>query len=851
MTVATALACDLCNLPVRGNAFERSYEGEARRFCCAGCLNVYAILHESGSLQDRDSTAAYRIGAQLGLLSSAAENDSAQNPPPPLDIEQEPHLSVEREIEVPIGGMWCSSCAWLIERVVRKQSGVLACQVNFVSDAARIRYRPALVSRQQILDQIRLLGYTPGAPGQNPAGSVQRDLLVRFGVACAPGMYMMMFNIFLYEGYFNHLDEGIRSFLHQLLLFLSLPIMTWCAWPIYRKAWAALKHGAATMETLITLGAGSAFLYSVYATIQRQPQVYFDTASMLITLVLLGKYLEAAARARATSAIGSLSAMLPRKVRLRLPDGEERTVAADQVQPGDLAIVEPGATVPVDGIIVDGVAALDESLLTGEPVPVRRVVGDEVVGASLCVEGGIIVRAVHTGKQTTVSRMADVVRDAMEGRSGSERLADRVSRVFVPCIIAIAALVFLHGLQTHPLQDALMRAVSVLVVACPCALGMATPLAIAAAMGSAARRGILIRNSQSMEKAQKIDTLLLDKTGTVTLGRLQVVQVITVGDQPATKSQWEAVASLESLSQHPAARAIVTWIRTQGYSTRADVEMEVIPGRGIRGRVGGISVAVGMLELHQSEVVETGIARQAEAIDRTGAECPLLPPHVSQQIEGAEAEGKTVVLASCGGKLLCAFILADVLRHGSAEAVKDLQTAGIDVWLISGDSAATTSAIGERLGIAHIISRALPSDKIERVRELKRNGRRVAMVGDGINDGPALAEADLGVAMGEGTQLALEAADLALLSGDLRRLPYALQLSTRTVRIIRQNLFWALIYNVAVIPAAAGLYGPRLSIGPLFAAVAMLTSSLSVVFNSLRLQDNSSETRTERKGVTA
>ncbi|MDQ2731251.1 MAG: heavy metal translocating P-type ATPase, partial [Armatimonadota bacterium] len=749
MTVATALACDLCNLPVKGNAFERSYEGEQRRFCCAGCLNVYSILHESGSLDHRDSTAAFRMGSQLGLLSSERGDDfPAEGGTSPPGDEMESHLAIEREIEVHIGGMWCSSCAWLIERVVQKQSGVLSCQVNFVSDAARVRYRPGMVSRQQILDQIRLLGYSPGAPGQNPAGSVQRDLLIRFGVACAPGMYMMMFNIFLYEGYFTRLDEGVRSFLHQLLLFLSLPILTWCAWPIYRKAWAALKHGAATMETLITLGAGSAFLYSVYATVEHLPQVYFDTASMLITLVLLGKYLEAAARARATSAIGSLSAMLPRKVRLRLPDGEERMVAADQVQPGDLAIVEPGSTVPVDGIIVDGVAALDESLLTGEPVPVRRVVGDEVVGASLCVEGGIIVRAVYTGKNTTVSRMADVVRDAMEGRSGSERLADRVSRIFVPCIIGIALLVFFYTLRTQPLPDAVMRAVSILVVACPCALGMATPLAIAAAMGSAARRGILIRNSQSMEKAQKIDTLILDKTGTVTQGRLQVVQVITVGEQVGTKEEWEAVASLESLSQHPAARAIVAWIRSQGYSTRPDVEMEVIPGRGIRGRVGGLAVAVGAPELHFMPADEQN--------SQSGHGDPPLPhADIMQQIEDAERQGNTVVLASCNRQLLCAFILADVLRQGAAEAVKDLQAAGIDVWLISGDSAATTSAIGERLGIQHIISRALPSDKIERVRALKRDGRRVAMVGDGINDAPALAQADVGIAMGTGTDVAL------------------------------------------------------------------------------------------------
>ena len=758
----------------------------------------------------------YRVASQLGLVSQPggpALEASALDPGIP-EASSESDASIEREIEVPVQGMWCSSCAWLIERVLLKRRGVISCRVQFVTDTARIRYNPRYVSRQEVLDQIADLGYKPGAPGSNATDQVQRELLIRLGVATAPAMYMMMFNVILYQGYFIRLDPQVRHFLQTLLMFLSLPIVTWCAWPIYRKAWAAFRQGGTTMETLITLGAGSAFGYSVYATIMRQAQVYYDTAAMIITLVLLGKYLEAVARSRATAAVGSLSAMLPKKVRVQLPDGDERLVTADQVQVGDRVIVDSGASIPVDGVVVDGVAAVDESLLTGEAIPVRRGPGDAVVGASLCVEGGIVIEALRVGGGTTISRMATVVRDAMATRSTSEKLADRVSRIFVPLIAAAAGVVFAHQLLLHtPVPDALMRAVSVLVVACPCALGMATPLAIAAAMGSAARRGILVRNSQSLEKARAIDTVILDKTGTVTTGRLQVVDVLMVEGEPDAR-EWQAISSLESLSQHPAARAIVAWIRQCGYLPRADVEMEILPGKGVRGRVGTLPVFVGAAEA-----------------------APPLGEDVERRVAEAEAQGRTVVVAACDGKAICAFVLGDVPRPGAGEAIRTMQTAGIDVWLVSGDSAVTTNAVGDRLGIKNVISRALPDDKIERVRKLKKSGRCVAMVGDGINDGPALAEADFGIAMGEGTQLALEAADMALLSPDLRRIPYALGLSNKVVRIIRQNLFWALAYNVLIIPAAAGWYGPRLAIGPLFAAFAMLISSLSVVFNSMRLQE--------------
>ena len=825
------MICDLCGLPVRGNSFERAYGGVLRRFCCSGCVNVYAILAVSGSLDHREDAVAYRVSSELGLIRGAEDFS------PGLSTPGAPFSDVDREIEVPIRGMWCSSCAWLIERVLLKRKGVSRCAVQFVNDAARIRYCPRYISRQEIFEEIRRLGYEPGSPGGKAVDSVRRDLLVRLGVACAPGMYMMMFNIYLYEGYFIRLDPDVQRYLQQFLFFLALPIVTWCAWPIYRKAWGALRAGGTTMETLITLGAGSAFIYSVFATLTGRKQVYYDTASMIITLVLLGKYLEAVARARATSAFGSLNAMLPRKVRLRLPDGEERMVSADQVRVGDHAIVDAGSLVPLDGIVLDGSASIDESLLTGESAPVRRVVGDRVVGASLCVDGGIVIEALGLGESATVSRMAAVVRDAMAAKSHVEHMTDRISRVFVPAMIGVAACVLCWGLSVHlSLAAALMRAVSVLVVACPCALGIATPLAIAAAMGSAARRGILVRSSQTLEKACRIDTVVLDKTGTVTTGCLRVVDVLfpsfkrqdgrsglprgrildgAEGSMACESAHWEAIASIEALSQHPAARAIVSWIKGRGYSIRSDVQIEILPGKGIRGRVAATSVYVGAVE-----------------------SAPALTGPMAVEVAEAEAKGYTAVAAACDRQTVCVFILADMPRPGAAEAVRDLKAAGLDVWLVSGDSGATTRSIAAQVGIRNVVSRALPEDKIRKVRLLKAEGKCVAMVGDGINDGPALAAADLGVAMGEGTQLAIEAADLALLSGDLRRLTYAFGLSSRTVRIIRQNLFWALAYNVCIIPAAIGLYGARLTIGPLFAAFAMLMSSLSVVFNSLRLQES-------------
>ncbi|MCA1595485.1 MAG: cation-translocating P-type ATPase [Chloroflexi bacterium] len=557
--------------------------------------------------------------------------------------------------------MWCSSCAWLIERVLLKRQGVRSCQASFVNDTARVRYSPRFISRQEILDQIRELGYNPQPGRSRTAEATQRDLLIRIGIACAPGMYMMMFNFVLYGGYFSKMDPGVVRFMQQLLLFLSLPIVTYCAWPIYRKAWGALRQGATTMETLITLGAGSAYLYSVYATVTGGPQVYYDTASMIITLVLVGKYLEAVARAKAVSAVGALHSVLPKKVRIRLANGDERMVTAEQVCRGDQVVVDAGGAVPVDGTVIDGVASLDESLLTGESTPVRRGPGDSVVGASLCVEGGIVVEAARTGAETTISRMAGIVRDAMASRSGSERLADRVSRFFVPAIIFIAALVLYTDLafRHHTIQSAVMQAVSVLVVACPCALGMATPLAIAAAMGSAARRGILVRNGEVLENATRVDTVVLDKTGTLTHGRLQVVEVLTEYGAPALDGWIDGIASIESLSQHPAARAIVTWSRSHGAVLQPGVEMEILPGKGIQGAVGQHRFFVGAREMG-----------------------PAVSSETAGKLDEAEAAGRTVVAAACDGQFICAFVLADMPRAGADEAVRTLQRSGIDVWLI-------------------------------------------------------------------------------------------------------------------------------------------------------------------------
>jgi Cu+-exporting ATPase len=605
-------------------------------------------------------------------------------------------------------------------------------------------------------------------------------------------------------------------------------VQFWAGWPFYQGLWSTLKHRTADMNTLVALGTSAAYGYSVVATFlpgllaighDVHVHVYYETSVVIITLILLGRLLEARARGHTSAAIRALMGLRPKTARV-VRDGVTEDVPVEAVKTGELVLVRPGEQVPVDGRIVEGHSTLDESMLTGESLPIEKVAGDEVFGATLNKTGSFTLLATGVGSQTALAQIIRLVQEAQGSKAPIQRLADYVASIFVPAVLGIAALTFVIWALFGPAPSftlALLNCVAVLIIACPCSLGLATPTAIMVGTGKGAELGVLFKNAPGLETANKLQVIVLDKTGTLTQGKPTVTDIAT--QRGFTEADvLRLAASAERGSEHPLGEAIVEAARAQGLTLEESQDFQAMPGHGIRTTVGTQTVLVGNVQCLQ----EAGVA----------------PGRLQKTAEVFASDGKTPVYVAVHGRGAGLIAVADTLKPHAKEAVEALRDLGLEILMITGDHQRTAAAIGRKLGIDRVLAEVMPEEKSRQIQKLQATGKRVAMVGDGINDAPALAQADVGIAIGTGTDVAMEAADITLMSGDVRGITTAMYLAHHTMRTIKQNLFWAFVYNIVGIPIAAGLLYPAFGIllNPMLAAVAMALSSVSVVTNSLRLR---------------
>ena len=707
-------------------------------------------------------------------------------------------------------GMHCASCVARIERSLKKVPGVTEAAVNLATNRASVRFDPAQASPDVLIAAVEKAGYgaTPVAeirPQETPASGPDPALVNLISAA------VLTLPVFV----FSMTGMGHQAWAEWLFAALTTGVVFGFGRQFFTGAWNALRHGgAATMDTLVALGASAAYFDSLAELVwMPHPQVYFETAATIVTLILLGRWLEARAKRRATDTIQSLLALAPRTARRVSADGSEHDVPLEALRPGDILRVRPGDKMAVDGLVTGGASAVDEALLTGESLPVEKTIGDQVIGGSVNTSGTLLYRATATGADTVLAQMVRLVEEAQGSKAPVQKMADRVSAVFVPAVLGVALVTFLvwflalHVGVTH----ALTPAVAVLVIACPCALGLATPTAIMVGVGRGAALGILIKNGEALERAHKIRRIVFDKTGTLTEGRPVLTDVLPLGSLDGL-TLLRLASSAERGSEHPLARAVVEGADAEGLAGTSEA-FNSMAGSGVRARVEGKDVLVGTAALLRESGVTVPASAQAE-------------------VARLEAEGKTALLVAAGGELAGILAVADALRPGAKDAVARLLTMGLTVSLLSGDSPRVAQAVARQVGIGEVRAGVRPDAKAAAVKEWQEGGQSaVAMVGDGVNDAPALAQADLGVAMGRASDVAMEAADVTLLRADLDGVADALLLSRRTMKIIRQNLFWAFVFNVVGIPLAAlGLLNPML------AALAMAFSSVTVVTNSLRLK---------------
>ncbi|MGH3029339.1 MAG: heavy metal translocating P-type ATPase [Gaiellaceae bacterium] len=720
-------------------------------------------------------------------------------------------LREHENFELTVAGMHCASCALRVERVLSRQPGVVEASVNFATHRATLAYDPDSVRLDDLEAAVEKLGYrleAPDAEGFAPddedAAEAHRWLRrVLFSWPLGLAVMVLAFGF------------GEESWARWAAFALTIPVQFVAGWPILESGFARARRLSANMDTLIAIGTLTAFFYSVYELIAGG-DLYFETAALLIAFILLGRYFEARARSRASSAIRKLLELGAKEARL-LVDGEERMVAVEDVRVGDLLRVRPGEKVPVDGVVVAGSAAVDESMLSGESVPVEKGEGDQVAGATVNTNGSLTVRATAVGKDTALAQIVRLVEQAQATKAPVERLVDRISAVFVPVVLAAAALTFAAWwLLVGDPATGLLAAVAVLIIACPCALGLATPTALMVGAGRGASMGVLIKGGEVLQRSKRIGTVVFDKTGTLTKGKMELVEVLAVAGEDEGEMLRRA-AAVEALSEHPVAVAVAVAARERGFELPEPERFESTAGHGVRAEIAGLGVSVGRRKLMADAGIEVG-----EEAERRASEL--------------EAKGLTAVLVGWDGQVRGVLAVADTLKENAAHVVGELHRLGIEVAMITGDNARTAAAIALQAGIDRVLAEVLPEDKVEEVRRLQQEDKVVAMVGDGINDAPALVQADLGIAIGTGTDVAIESSDLTLISGDLEGVVTAIRLSRRTLRTIYQNLGWAFGYNTAAIPlAAAGL------LHPIIAAAAMAISSVSVVSNSLRLRRFGSE----------
>ena len=783
-------------------------------------------------------------GVEQVEVNFASEKAAVEYDPSRIDlakikstISQLGYGTATKKSVFPVSGMTCASCVARVEQALLSVPGVISANVNLASEKATVEY----IEGTAIADlrrAVREAGYNLGSEAEtladvNTAARQEirslRNRLVLAVVLAATIMLLMWTPVFFTGNAY-------------LLWALATPVQFWAGWRFYRGAWGALRHRTADMNTLIAVGTSAAYLYSMVAVLfpgiftggGLEPDLYFDTSATIIALILLGRFLEARARGQTSEAIKKLIGMQP-KTALVIRNGEEKVIPVEEVQVGDLIMVRPGGRVAVDGIIRHGYSSIDESMITGESIAVEKKVGDEVIGATINKTGSFQFEATKVGKDTTLAQIIRLIEEAQGSKAPVQRLADVIASYFVPVVISIAIITFIAWYFVGPppaLTLAFLNFVAVLIIACPCALGLATPAAIVVGTGKGAEHGILIRSAEALEKSHQISTVLLDKTGTLTRGEPKVTDIVAVPSSYQDEVL-RLAASAEHSSEHPLGQAIVKAASERKLELSTASEFKAIPGQGVEALVEGKKLVLGNL----------GLAKE-RGLSLNGLEA---------EAERLWQEGKTVMFLGMDSRAVGIIALADTIKPNAREAVAALHRLGIEVAMLTGDNRRTAEAIAREVGIDRVLAEVLPERKAQEVKKLQDEGKVVAMVGDGINDAPALAQADVGIAIGTGTDVAVETGDITLISGDLMAMVTAISLSKRTMRTIKQNLFWAFAYNTALIPVAAGvlyfafgrtgvptglhfILGDYGFLNPILAAAAMAFSSITVVFNSLRLR---------------
>jgi Cu+-exporting ATPase len=833
--------------PTRSSELRLDIEG----MTCAACVRrveralekVDGVREASVNLATERATVDYDAATTTpeALVAAVEGAGYAATVPAPPSVPVSPAPARDGAVTFDVEGMTCAACVRRVERALEKVPGVSAANVNLATERATVGFDPALASVDNLTAAIAGAGYTgrpvvespaPAATGDAaPAAAFEvdareakrdahiADLKRKSLVSLVIGVIMMVLM-------YTPLDMSERT-LGPFLLIAATVVQFWAGREFYGAAWSAATHRSTNMNTLVAVGTTVAYGYSAFVTLwphlaerwDLPYHLYFESAVIIIALILMGRWLEARAKKRTGDAIRALMGLQASTARV-VRDGEEIDIPIEQVAVGDIVRVRPGEKVPVDGRVTSGSSAVDESMLTGESLPVEKRPGDEVIGATINGSGSFLFRATKVGQDTALAQIVRLVEEAQGSKAPMQRLADRISGIFVPVVLVIAAITFGIWMLVGPeprLSYAITATVAVLIIACPCALGLAAPTAIMVGTGKAAEHGILVRGGEALEMARKIDTIVLDKTGTITRGKPSVAVIETV-DGVAADGLLALVAAAETGSEHPLGEAIVAGARAKGLALAPSSGFQAIAGHGIEAKVDGHRVLAGNRRLLADAGIATGPLD--EAADRLAS------------------NGATPVFAAVDGTLAGVFGIADTLKPESREAVAELEALGLTVWMLTGDNARTAKAIAEQVGIEHVLAEVLPDEKAAKIRALQAEGRVVAMVGDGINDAPALAQAELGIAIGTGTDVAMAASDVTLIGDDLRGIVTSIALSRRTVNTIKQGLFWAFGYNVLLIPVAMGALYPAFDIllNPLLAAAAMAMSSVSVVSNALRLR---------------
>jgi len=739
------------------------------------------------------------------------------------------------KVELPVTGMTCANCAMNIERALNKKvAGVVQASVNFASERAAVQYLPNLTNVEEIIAAIRQAGYDAIPPEETGEDEDVEQRARRLEIAEQTRKFIvgLLFTLPLFLWSmgrdFSLLGPWSHAFwVNWAFWALATPVQFYTGWDYYTGGWKSLKNRSANMDVLVAMGSSVAYFYSLGVLLYPAlgSHVYFETSAVIITLIKLGKMLEARAKGKTGNAIRKLMGLRPKTATI-IKDGKEVEVSLKGVKVGDVVVVRPGEKIPVDGAVLEGSSAVDESMLTGEPIPVDKKEGDRVVGATINSEGLLKVQATKVGKDTALAQIIKLVQEAQGSKAPIQALADRVAAVFVPGVIGIAMVTFVLWWSVGgEFVPAMIRLVAVLIIACPCALGLATPTAIMAGTGKGAERGILFKDSEALEKATKLKTIVLDKTGTLTLGKPMVADVITFNSSSPVRDKEELLriaASVEKGSEHPVGRAIVKEAERQNLELFEPEDFKASGGLGVQARIDGKLVYVGK----PGWFIEM-------SLDMAGG---------NDHVRTLQSQGKTLMAVVVEKKLVGLIAVADSLKPDSKAAVSELRGQGLKVVMLTGDNIQTASSIGDQVQVDEIVAEVRPEEKSMKVKELQSRGQMVGMVGDGINDAPALAQADVGIAIGTGTDVAMETADVILASGNLLGVSRAIQLSRATMRTVKENLFWAFIYNIILIPVAAGVLYPLeflpsvlRQLHPILAALAMALSSITVVSNSLRL----------------